>query len=323
MSALHLRAALLTAVLAASSACANAAAAPSFVPSPSSVYEGFTAINGPRAEVPVGALWIDGYGPHGDPASADNLETVRGLTGVTIARDLELRLTAGLLDVLGIDPGLRKHFQARFTDLSVVKVKDVSKLTGPSGEPRIIEALKAGSILITNDGEVSLDLDRSSVTSPFTARLDSGSKRGSAIEGRDMFIAFRIAALKLSKSEPELVRFDREGEVLTTVHNGLVLSLRPQPCDGKIEATCSTSAKWHASRIGIDAPEANYTSDGRMTLTLPRADGRGGLYTSVELAPVAPCKLVKARGCGSEWRAWFNFVGERTEASTRPSAPRW
>ena len=38
-------------------------AAPDFAPNPKQAFAGFVAINPPRADVPIGALWIDGFGP--------------------------------------------------------------------------------------------------------------------------------------------------------------------------------------------------------------------------------------------------------------------
>jgi hypothetical protein len=46
-------------------------AAPDFAPNPKQAYQGFVAINPPRADVPVGALWINNYGPTGDAAGSD------------------------------------------------------------------------------------------------------------------------------------------------------------------------------------------------------------------------------------------------------------
>ena len=124
---------------------------PDFIPNPHQTFEGFVSINAPRPDVPVGALWIQGYGPTGEAASPDNVETVRSLNGVTIDKNLQLSASAGLLSLFGIDPRLRDHFTAHFTDLTLVRVKDPSKLSGPAGEPRILEALKAGGITISSD----------------------------------------------------------------------------------------------------------------------------------------------------------------------------
>ncbi len=116
---------------------APASAMPDFMPKPSEVYEGYVALEMPRTELPVGALWVQGYGPSGDGAAADNLMTERSLSHVTINSDLQLGLTAGILNLFGLDPSYRNKLSARFGDLSIVRVKDMSKLSGPASEPRI------------------------------------------------------------------------------------------------------------------------------------------------------------------------------------------
>lgn len=302
----------------------QAHAAPAFVPVPSRVYDGFVAINGPRAEVPVGALWIDGYGPHGEGAAADNLQTERGLSGMVISRDLHLSLTAGLLDVLGIDPGMRQLFQARFTDLSIVRVKDIGRLSGPSGEPRIIEVLKAGTVLVTTDKEVALDLDRRSVGSPFTARLDSGSKRGFTIEGKDMVIAMRVASVQPVSSRPELIKFEVLGERLVGEAHNLNIVANLAPCASEEGTSCPKPLLWRFQRSGKgQAADATQTREPTSPLPVPRADGRGGLYDSARLEPVAPCARSRAKGCGGGWRAWLILEGSNVVDLARPRAPRW
>lgn len=315
---------LIAALLTTSGTPAQAAGVPAFVPKPSAIYDGFVAINGPRADVPVGALWIDGYGPHGEGGKPDNLETVRGLSGIAISRDLELSLTAGLLDLLGIDPALRKHFQARFSELSIVRVKDVSRLSGPVGEPRIIEAMKAASILITSEQDFGLDLEKRSLATPFAGTLDSGSKRGFTIEGREMFIAMRVAKSRASRSEPTLLKFERSGELWAGDAHGLSVIARIHRCTPESNSACRPKAEWGIYAAGtVPANAPALSTDLRHTLPMPRSDGHGGLYTSAELNLLPPCRERRAESCGSEWRAWLSLVGDRMEDTSKPRAPRW
>jgi hypothetical protein len=65
--------------------CTPAFALPDFVPEPGDVYEGYVALEMPRAEVPVGALRVQDYGPSGAGAAADNLVTERSLSQVRSA----------------------------------------------------------------------------------------------------------------------------------------------------------------------------------------------------------------------------------------------
>jgi hypothetical protein len=82
----------------------SASAAPDFAPNPKQAFDSFVAINPPRVDVPVAALWTNGFGPTGDGARKDNLETVRSINGLSIDRNLHLSLNIGLLQLVGIDP---------------------------------------------------------------------------------------------------------------------------------------------------------------------------------------------------------------------------
>jgi hypothetical protein len=96
-------------------AASPATAMPDFVPSPSGIYEDFTALAEPRTEVPVGALWVEGYGPTGEGAAADNIATIKSLTGVTINRETHLGLFSGILNLFvngGPIPGQRGGVKA-------------------------------------------------------------------------------------------------------------------------------------------------------------------------------------------------------------------
>ena len=173
----------------------NVAWASDFAPNPRQAFEGFVAINPPLHPGPHRGL-------SGSTATArlarvpwcDNLETVRSLNGLTIDKTMQLSLTIGLLQLFGIDPKARDHYVARFGDLSIVKVKDSSRLPGVKGEPRIIEALKAGTVTISSDSEIGLSGQRVSWRAG-EVQASGGVDRARqfSIDARDMFIAIRIA----------------------------------------------------------------------------------------------------------------------------------
>jgi hypothetical protein len=207
---------------------------PNFVPKPSEVYEGYVALEMPRTEVPVGALWVQDYGPSGEGAAGDNLVTERSLSQITINADLHFGLTAGILNLFGLDPSYRNKVSARFGDLSIVRVRDMTKLFGPASEPRIYEAIRAGSVTISTDNEVGLDLETRALgrNLPVVGRSDNGRRRSFSIDGKDMFIAFRVASQEVVKSAVEKVRFERleAGWVGTVGGRRLVLSPGAETC---------------------------------------------------------------------------------------------
>jgi hypothetical protein len=150
-------------------------AAPSYVPTGSEIFEDYTALSEPRADVPVGALWVQDYGPFGEGAAADNLVTVRSVSALTLNREQNVRLTLGVLSFLNIDPGLRSQMTARFSDITIVRVKEMAKLSGPPGEPRIYEALRAGIVTVTLNNDLGTDIGTfGGVPVPATGRAQAG-----------------------------------------------------------------------------------------------------------------------------------------------------
>ena len=290
-----------------------AMAAPDFLPSPKQSYEGFVALKMPRPEVPVGALWVRGYGPVGEPASNDNVETVRSLNGLSIDRNLQLSLTAGLFELLGIEPRYRDRFTARFTDLAIVRVRDLSRLSGPGREPRIIEALKAGSIVLSSDGEAGISVRSGFRLSPQEASGASARTRSYSIEARDMFVALRIATLEVSRSEPRELRLDPKHR------NGRADRFEVRVDD----ASCQTEAALCRAKVAIvgadepaDVPvnaELDESGTAQLELPVPIADRRGGLYTMIRISRVRPCSVQKVPSCGRSVRYFSSLEGQRLD----------
>jgi hypothetical protein len=282
-----------------------ASAMPDFVPKPSEVYQGYVALEMPRTELPVGALWVQNYGPSGDGAAADNLVTERSLSQITINSDLQLGLTAGILNLFGLDPSYRNKLSARFGDLSIVRVKDMAKLSGPASEPRIYEAVRAGSVTITTDNDIGLDIDTRAAgrNLPVVGRSDNGRRRSFSMDGKDMFIAFRVASQEEVKSEG-----DR-----TTVKKG---------ADG-------WEAKVEGRLVKLDfnpsACASPLSSDLRAELRVPVADGKGGLYerASVRIAALETSGTKFCDGSAHAIEAVVQLLGRRLQTFAAPKAPRW
>ncbi len=306
-------------------------AAPAFVPSPRQAFEGFVAINAPRPEVPVGALWIDGFGPTGEAASADNLETVRSLNGVTIDKGLQLQLTAGLFSLLGIEPRLRGRYTARFTDLTIVRVKDVSRLAGPKGEPRIIEAVKAASIIVSTDGELGLN-GRTLGWQPreVEASTSNARTRFYAIEGRDLFIAMRVATPTLVTGKERVLDLTDpdSGEIRARIDDYLI-AIRAARCPEPAEEyACPTSygiARLNSYPLAAPPEQIAASNDAetRLPLPVPVADERGGLFDALMVRWIAPCAIPKADHCRKEPRLVARYVGLRLEDLKSPDARGW
>ena len=306
-------------------------AAPSFVPSPRQAFEGFSAINAPRPELPVGALWIDGYGPTGEPASPDNLETVRSLNGVTIDKGLQLALTAGLFNLLGIEPRLRDRYTARFTDLTIVRVKDVSRLPGPRGEPRILEGLKAGTVLVSTDGEIGLNARTIGWQQrDVEATTANGRTRNYAIEGRDLFVAIRVATPKLILGEARELDIIRVSDQEASARlDDYLIVMRGNSCPPPAEQQCAPASfgitKLNSFPASAPAEQVapNRESEARLSLPVPVADENGSLFDAVTIRWIAPCAVQKAPHCAKQPRLLARFEGMRLEDLKSPDAKGW
>lgn len=308
-----------------------APASPAFVPSPKQAFDGFVAINAPRPDVPVGALWIDGYGPVGAAAGPDNLETVRSLNGMTIDKGFQVNLSLGLLQLLGIDPRFRDRLTARFTDLAIVRVKDIAKLAGPKGEPRIIEAIKAASIVVSSDGE--LGLNGRSVgwnVQDIDGQGTSGRTRSFSIEGRDMFIAIRVATHELVRGpEQELDLHPAAARDLATTLEDYEVRVRDGACDASLSGPCPSPSfsivklSTHPAEAPTEHVAAAEDGDSQLSLPVPVADDRGGLFDAVRLRWIPACAVRKADGCRKRPRLFTQFIGTRLTEVKRPQAHDW
>jgi hypothetical protein len=303
----------------------GAYAAPEFAPNPRQAFEGFAAINPPRASVPVGALWIEKFGPTGPGALTDNLESERSLNVLTIDKNLQLALSIGLLDLIGINPKLRNHYVARFSDLSVIRVKDITKLDGPKGEPRIIEALKAGSIIISSDSGFSLNAQ----TVGFQQRNASGTTandraRFYSIEARDMIIAIHVATPELVKSEVRELRLSKD--LKTAQIDDFLLLIGRDKCSA--QAACRPAigvAKENSFGAVAPSGATELSSDftARLSLPVPVADGKGGLFDAVLLRWIASCAEAKSDGCKSSPRLFAQYLGTRLSDADVSKVKGW
>lgn len=310
---------------------AMAGAAPDFVPSPSQAYEGFVAINAPRPEVPVGALWIDGYGPTGSGASADNLETVRSLTGMVIDRNLQLSLSAGLFEMIGIDPRFRDRYSARFGELSIVRVKDVSQLGGPKGEPRIVEALKAGTVTVSTDGEIGLNARTIGwQVRDVSGDGTSGRTRSRMIEGRDLYIAMRVATPKLVEGNARKLEMEtvQSGDLHARVDD-YRLVVRVASCAAPAnDTTCAAPARVGVVKLtthpaGEPEKFVEFDERGRAKLSLPVpiADGQGGLFDVIALERPEGCGTSNSERCSRALTA--KYLGQRLQDLKQLRAKGW
>lgn len=262
---------------------------PGFIPTTRHIYERFTPLAEPRPDVPVGALWIDGYGATGEGAATDNQETIRSLSGFTFDADFQASLTLGVLKFLDLDPSLRKKVVARFNDLSIIRIKDWSKLTGPTGEPRIYEALKAGTISITTTGSGGLDIESRALSqsTPVIGRGATGITRTFVIDGKDLVFAIHVASYRPIATKPVVVAISpkRPGSAtlgrydMTLSMAGSAEASKGAPCASQIAYRLMSRGEQGSGQSGMIVMDAK---GGEHVIEPPvPQQGLGGLLTRV------------------------------------------
>ena len=261
---------------------------------------------------------------------ADNIETVRSLNGLTVDKTLQLSLSAGLFSFLGIDPHLRSHFTAHFTDLTVVRVKDIALLAGPAGEPHIVEALKAGGITVTSDSDAglaarTLGFDQSKLS----GQMANDRSRSFSIDGRDLFVAIRVATrepiegpeheFKLEATGPSSGNIRISEYELAIANIGCV----KQGISGCTGPTAVSLAKATSPSVAPTSVLFDATGSADLSLPMPLSDGGSGLYTKLAVRLIPSCRRAKASGCARQDRAIVRYLGERVQALSNPEARAW
>jgi hypothetical protein len=233
-----------------------------------------------------------------------------------------------LFDLFGIEPRLRHHYSARFTDLSIIRVKDISRLAGPHGEPRIIEAMKAASIQISSDGEVGLNGRTGWLLQDYEGTTNNASGKRYNIEGRDLFIAIRIATQELVASDPQQLRLEQDGDDRTGRIDDFEIRVRQEGCPGSADCSAPVSVavtklSTHPSEPATEFVSVDPAGGAKLQLPVPIADHEGGLYTHLTVHWLPSCRVRKERGCGSTPKLFAGYEGERVKDLSRPDMARW
>jgi hypothetical protein len=322
-------------------------AMPDFVPSPAGIYEDFTGLAEPKAELPLGALWVQGYGPTGEGAAADNLLTIKSLNNVTLDRNAQVNLFAGILNLVGVDPSYRSRVSIRLGNITIVRVKDLAQLSGPAGEPRLYEALKAGTVTITTENDLGLGVSSRVLPDfPVTGRGDAGRRRSFSIDGSDLFIAYRVVTLTAPRGKEVEVPIRRIAGGAEAVFEPYRITMDSAQLDACLCGSsspeqadaCPAANPVHlsigklASAQGPGTARAPYTLEGppvALALPVPIADGRGGLHTAISLRLDLDLTKNSAQGaqCLPAWgrksRLAATLHGTRLETLNNAQAPGW
>lgn len=158
---------------------------------------GYTLMDAPASDVPVGARWRQGYGPIGPGTEPDNLITRRSFNSLTLNRAARRGLEIRLAEYLGLEPNSQAKLSATVSEISIASVRDAAKLGLGPGDMYLSDAMKASKITVATSSDADIEL----VTSLEQRGLRVSAK-GSAdgqetltVEGVDLFFAYRVIKL--------------------------------------------------------------------------------------------------------------------------------
>lgn len=180
------------------------------------LFKAYTALNLPRSSVPVGAKWIPGTGPTGPALPVDMLDTSTSLDATTIDASLERNLTFSIAKYLGLNAAQTAKINAKFTNLSIVRVNDLSRVTHVrAGEQILFEAIKAGTIKITTATDLAGTIEANAQTKGIDVVAKAGGEHATSItlDGRNLFVAYQVLSFDSGKASTKTVNH-RGGDVI-------------------------------------------------------------------------------------------------------------
>lgn len=254
---------------------------PAFIPAPQRIFADFQALSRPAGNVAVGALWIEGHGIHGPGAMADNLETLAGISGIVIDNELQGTLSLGVLQYLDLDPSLHSKVSVRLNEVTLVRVKDMARLEGPSEQPRIYEALRVGTATIATTGDVGLAIEAHIAEQglPVLGRGSTGRRSSFTIEVKDVYLAVHVATLRSLRSKPFRLLLTSAPQSLKL--HGLTVQTHNTAGQGCHQATVSVSK---GGAMILEPTEFDPQKPAAMSLAAPVAVGKA-LFDHISIEP--------------------------------------
>lgn len=254
---------------------------PAFIPPPQRIFADFQALRRPASNIAVGALWVEGHGTYGPGATPDNLETLAGISGVVIDNQLQATLSLGLLQYLDLDPSLQSKLSVRLNELTLVRVKDMATLEGPSEQARIYEALRVGNATITTTSELGVAIEARIAEQdlPLLGRGSSGKRSSFTIELKDVYLAVHVATLLSVRSKPLRLLLKSAPQRLKL--HGLAVQAQTPEGEGCHKATVSVS---NGGGTILEPTEFDPQKPAAMSLAAPVAVGKA-LFDHISIEP--------------------------------------
>lgn len=177
----------------------------------------YNALTTPRADVPIGALWLPSVGPAG-PGQSDNVTVTRGVSSNNLSSNLKKKIGLGLSNLLGLNAGSTTITSVELQDVEIHRVGDMSRLNVAAGQQVLYEGLKAGRITVTIDRTSAANLNAAAAARglPITASVDVGNNRKITFNGSNLFLAYQV----VSFGSPQVsIKRHKYKDSLVTINN--------------------------------------------------------------------------------------------------------
>jgi hypothetical protein len=173
------------------------------------VPKGFQALTVPRADIPIGAIWMEGVGPDGAGQPEENRVRTQSVASLESDRSLSAGVEAAIARYLKLTGSGSERVKISLTSLTIERVKSLANVELGSGQGLLYEGLRAGRITLTYKStmEASVRAAASEQNLPITASVGGNAENTLVLDGSGLFIGYRVVRLV-----PEGV--DREKEEL-------------------------------------------------------------------------------------------------------------
>lgn len=155
---------------------------------------GYQIMDNPRSSVPLGAIWINNFGPNGNGIDATDIEQIRGIESYTYTSQINADMTAKLANMLGISGNIAKRVSLTLQGIEIYRVKDIFLSTAVAGENILYEAVKVQKITAesTSGGIAEISSQLQSKGIPFVIDIGGSGGQRASIDGSNLFIAFKV-----------------------------------------------------------------------------------------------------------------------------------
>lgn len=165
-----------------------------------SLFDKYTVMITPKADVPVGARWIPGVGPSGSRTD-DNVSISAGSAASKITSTTKRQMSLSVAQFFGFSDNSSQSIDVSLESLEVHRVIDLTKLKIKPGEQVLYEAIKAKKIVFRTDNINAAQLKANATARSIPIDAEASASGGSAItlDGSNLFLAYQVVQLKPAK----------------------------------------------------------------------------------------------------------------------------